>query len=751
MAPRPPSGVAMARIHLSACACVCLCACGTGEQDWGVDQEGLSCPGDTLAIGIDSVNNAVCSGMNWSQFKSAGGTFAMIKATEGDGTNWTYVNANFPSAWPGMKQAGVIRGAFAYLHPDLNGAAQAQYFYNTVKSYGGFQPGDLPPELDLEQSCPGGAACCSNPVPASQAQQVAQDFLNELESLSGMVPIIYTYDYYWVNYFGAPSSFSKYPAWWASCLCSNCNVCSTCPGTNSPPAPAAPWSRSTFWQYNWNAQITGVPNGCADTTAFNGTPAELQAWTDAQWGGGTSQLTSNDTITAVNWPTSGELEVFAVTTGATAMHVYTNGATDTWTQDYSLSGSASCGLSATMWPPPRGYYAELFDPTSTGSTQHLWWNGTSWTAFASYGAPAGVTLSHLSTLAWGDGHVEVFALGSDSQAWHNYWNYSSSAWSGWSAFGGTGLVTAPSPILWGDGHGEVFSTDASGLVWHTWSGSGSAYPGGWHAWDSFGGANIASRVVPVRWADGHVQVFARGTDDQLYQSVVNSTGWVPLAVVNAGSTIQGDPAVIMNVSGKGGTPGPEIFARDPNNQVVHAWWTGSAWGAWTPLLNQTAASDPLGWIRLDGSAAVFVVDPSGNLLRTYHDPTNGWTSWMSIGTGIDACASPSTIPPDAGTPGPDAGIPGIDAGMPEDAGSPGPDSGTSQNDAGAVVPGPDAAQSPTPDAGNTGSTVGSGCGCGTGAGDSAGFLALALAAAIRAGRRRGQGLRGNPAGAARSA
>ncbi len=297
-------------------AASCLAACGGYEvDDWGTAREPLNCPGNALAVGIDSVVNSACSGMNWSQFKAGGGSFALIKAGEGDwnGTSgWQYVNPNFPSAWPAMRQAGVIRGAFSYFHPDLDGARQAQYLYNVINQYGGLQPGDLPPEMDLEQYCPSSyySVCPSNTVECCQnvswtgsawsctscvgqsgwvsqatAQQNANAFMNEIQALTGTVPIVYTYSWYWTSYFGAPPSWSQYPVWFASCPCGNCNTCSTCPASNTPPTPPAPWSRATFWQYNWDATnspgLAGVPAGCADTSAFNGTPADLVAWADS--------------------------------------------------------------------------------------------------------------------------------------------------------------------------------------------------------------------------------------------------------------------------------------------------------------------------------------------------------------------------------------------------------------------------------------------------------------------------------------
>src|SRR5262249_38906365 len=147
------------------------------------------------------------------------------------------------------------------------------------------------------------------------------------------------------------------------------------------------------------------------------------------------------------------------------------------------------------------------------------------------------------------------------------------SWAPWASMGGN-MVTGAAPILWNDGHGEIFATDAQGMGWHNWSGSGAGFPGGWHGWAQLGGI-LASRPGPVRWEDGHVELFAAGKDGQLYHSAWESSMWPVFSVLSAGSLIAGEPSAIMNPSGNGASPGPEIFARSQaDHKVVHLWWDG---------------------------------------------------------------------------------------------------------------------------------------------------------------------------------
>jgi uncharacterized membrane protein YgcG len=215
---------------------------------------------------------------------------------------------------------------------------------------------------------------------------------------------------------------------------------------------------------------------------------------------------------------------------------------------------------------------------------------------------------------------------------------------------GGSFVTGAAPILWDDGHAEIFATDASGAAWHAWSGTGTGFTNGWHAWASLGG-ELASRPVPVRWADGHLEVFATGADGQLYHAAYANAAWPAFSVISPGSTIAGEPSAIMNPAGNGATTGPEVFARTPDGKVVRTAWDGTSFSTLAPHFDQATASDPFAWIREDGAAEVFTIDPTGVLTRSYHDPSSGWGAWAPIGgTDLDACL-PATSAKDGGAGG----------------------------------------------------------------------------------------------------
>jgi lysozyme len=603
------------RLLLASFALPALAASCIGEPGDGplgtAEEEMTICPGASTLKGIDV--SGYQPNTDWTKVKNAGFSFAIIKATEGTG----YKNPYFDQDWAATKSKGIIRGAYHFFHSNIDPVQQATHFVNTVGALGA---DDLPLTLDLE---------VSDGQSDATVVSTALTFLQKVEQLSGKTPLIYISPGFFSG-IGSPASFGKYNLWIAHW------------GVTCPNVPSA-WNKLTFWQNADSGSVPGVSGTNVDHDIFNGTMADLLAFAN----GGVklpAQVNGNDSISLVNWPTDGHAEAFVVDAKGTMFHAWTKGATDTWNPPAALMGTGQCGFASGFWPPDKSI-PELFSPKADGTTEHLWWANGMWNAFTDFG---GMGLSHLSTLAWPDGHLEVFALGADQTIWHRSWDVANAKWAAWASLGGGGkMATGVGPITWGDGHAEIFATDDQGIVWHTFSGSGTQFPGGWFKWISIDGT-IASRPIPVRWADGHIEAFARSTSDELVHSYYDGgqNKWITWEPISAGTKIQGEPSVIMNVKTTGATAGPEVFARDENGKVVHLWWDGKAFTDFTPLLDQESASDPFGWLRSDGTAEVFAIDPSGVLTHSYRDAM-GWSAWAPIGgMSLDAC-----VPTPPGTGG----------------------------------------------------------------------------------------------------
>ncbi len=79
----------------------------------------------------------------WKEVAESGITFALAKATQGT----SYADPKFSKNWEGMKREGIIRGAYHFLTPDEDGAAQARHFISVVHP----ESGDLPTVVDVER------------------------------------------------------------------------------------------------------------------------------------------------------------------------------------------------------------------------------------------------------------------------------------------------------------------------------------------------------------------------------------------------------------------------------------------------------------------------------------------------------------------------------------------------------------------------------------------------------------------------
>lgn len=143
-----------------------------------------------------------------------------------------------------IRDNGLRRGAYHFLDPHLDGAAQARYFVDTLGRIGLVDRDLLWLDNETAGSSPPAVAAC------------ARAFMGELATLRPNNPQgVYTF----INFAnqGNCNGLSPYALWLAY-------------PAASAPVPPPPWVHWTFWQY-------GLRNG-VDADAFNGTISNLDAW-----------------------------------------------------------------------------------------------------------------------------------------------------------------------------------------------------------------------------------------------------------------------------------------------------------------------------------------------------------------------------------------------------------------------------------------------------------------------------------------
>lgn len=207
------------------------------------------------AQGIDVSHHQ--GNIKWGDVAKSGISFAFIKATQ------NRIDTKYIENITKARAAGLLVGAYHYLDESVktivDAKAAATKFYTAILAGGGV---DLPPVLDYEYK--------SSSISTSQATVIAKAFLEEIQRLTGMTPILYTYPSFIGNFAG----LSKYPLWIARY------------SATRVPESAQGWMEWDFWQYSDGTDGGTLPNGTrkvqgiagpVDLNEFNGTEAQLRA------------------------------------------------------------------------------------------------------------------------------------------------------------------------------------------------------------------------------------------------------------------------------------------------------------------------------------------------------------------------------------------------------------------------------------------------------------------------------------------
>ncbi|MEO7746119.1 MAG: GH25 family lysozyme [Actinomycetota bacterium] len=192
--------------------------------------------------------------IDWAQVRAAGSSLAISKATEGS----TYTNPYYATDVTDARANGLVVGAYHYARPALplsTASDQATYFAAALGDVR--TPATLPPILDLETT--GG-------LTPGQLVTWAQLFTETLRTITGRVPVVYTYPSFWTVQMGGSSAFGRSPLWLATYR-------------PTAPVPVGGWPAWTLWQYTASASVPGI-SGAVDMSRFAGDAAGLAAFAD---------------------------------------------------------------------------------------------------------------------------------------------------------------------------------------------------------------------------------------------------------------------------------------------------------------------------------------------------------------------------------------------------------------------------------------------------------------------------------------
>jgi GH25 family lysozyme M1 (1,4-beta-N-acetylmuramidase) len=197
-----------------------------------------------LAPGIDVSNYA--GEFDWAS--TSGLAFGICRATQGLGGPDTnspdpYLSWN----WPRIQEKGLVRGAYHFLDPYLDGAAQAQYFVSTLSAQGLLTTDMLWVDNETVGASVADVAAC------------AQAFMTELSALRPHNPRgVYSFQDFILA--GNCAGLEDYPLWLAVYQ-------------SATPGAPSPWNSWLFWQSGGSSSH--------DDDVFYGSAAQLQQWIDS--------------------------------------------------------------------------------------------------------------------------------------------------------------------------------------------------------------------------------------------------------------------------------------------------------------------------------------------------------------------------------------------------------------------------------------------------------------------------------------
>ena len=171
-------------------------------------------------------------------------TFVIIKATEGKSILDVNFNENFYQA----REYGLIRGAYHYFSPVVDGRTQAEYYLHQVH----LDEGDLPPVLDIEKY---------DALTSEGLRYEALQWLRTVEERYHTTPIIYTGLRFRQQHLDTPE-FQRYPFWIAHYYVPKLGY-------------KGPWR---FWQHTDLGHVDGI-QGPVDLNIYNGSMYELRKLT----------------------------------------------------------------------------------------------------------------------------------------------------------------------------------------------------------------------------------------------------------------------------------------------------------------------------------------------------------------------------------------------------------------------------------------------------------------------------------------
>jgi Glycosyl hydrolases family 16 len=235
-----------------------------------------------------------------------------------------------------------------------------------------------------------------------------------------------------------------------------------------------------------------------------------------------------------------------------------------------------------------------------------------------YGVTAGFAET-LSAVAQENGNVDVFGRLSNGDLGHLW--FTSGYWNGPQDLGAE-VVSGTSTVLAG-GHVHVFWKGTDGNLWTGISES----PGQWSGAQNLGDGTLSSAPHAIGQSNGTIDVFWGGGDGQLYHDYTGGGGvwhgWQAL-----GGELASEPSPVLIGSGH-----YAVFWKGTEGNLREGKWEGGAWEG-----NINRGSGPLGPPPVAASAengninVFWGANTQSGVWSDWYTPTNGWAGPEKLGS-----------------------------------------------------------------------------------------------------------------------
>lgn len=193
--------------------------------------------------------------------------------------------------------------------------------------------------------------------------------------------------------------------------------------------------------------------------------------------------------------------------------------------------------------------------------------------------------------------------------------------SGWQSIG-AGFTSAPEIVAGSFTSEDLFARGTDEGVWQRhWNGTSWAA-----AWTSLGGT-VTADLAAAGQGSSRIDLFVRGGDSQLYHRAWTAASWSQWSPL--GGVLSSGPGTSVRSS----TPATvDVWAAGMDGQLYHKWSadSGNTYSAWEAL-GGFLTSDPAAVSWSAGRVDVFVRGGDQQLYHRWWVSGGGWSGWQGLG------------------------------------------------------------------------------------------------------------------------